>query len=130
MEVEGVQNISFFSSTAEPVEKVSNKSVVGKSIYGSEKTQTIPLAKEQGTKAKDEKYSWVMAEKAVENANNRVRNMGTDAKFEYNEDINRIIITITDKSNHEIVKEIPTEDTQKMLEHIHTMSGMLMDTQA
>lgn len=122
MEVEGVQNISFFPSAAESAETEAGKLIEKKSIYNSEKTQKI--------KDKDEKYTWIMAEKAVENANSRVRSMGTTAKFEFNEEINRITITITDKSNNEIVKEIPSEDTQKMLEHIHTMTGMLMDTQA
>ena len=75
-------------------------------------------------------YDKVMAEKAVENANNRVRVMGTSAKFAYNKDIDRITITITDKSDNEVVKEIPTEETQKMLERIHSMQGMLMDEEA
>lgn len=85
--------------------------------------------KEKGNQVTDDKYSHVMAEKAVENANNRVRSMGTNTKFEYNDDINRIVITITDRSNNEIVKEIPTEDTQKMLEKIHTLSGMVVDAE-
>ena len=78
--------------------------------------------------ATDQKYSEVMTEKAVENANNRVRATRTNAKFEYNEDINRIIITITDE-NKEVIREIPPEETQKMLERIHTFSGMMVDTE-
>lgn len=76
-----------------------------------------------------ERYNQVMAEKAVENANQRVHSMGTNAKFEYNDEINRITITISDKSSNEVVREIPPEATQKMLERIHTMRGMLMDAE-
>lgn len=130
MEVDAVQNISLFSSTAETVEMISNKSIERKATYNSEKAQQKQLAKEHKTNAKDEKYSQVMTEKAVGNANNRARILGTDAKFKFNEDINRIVITITDKSNNEIIKEIPSEDTQRMLEHIHTLTGMLVDTKA
>jgi len=79
-------------------------------------------------KVADQKYNEVMTEKAVENANNRVRATRTNAKFEYNEDINRITITITDE-NKEVVREIPPEATQKMLERIHTFSGMMVDAE-
>ena len=74
----------------------------------------------------EQKYREVMAEKAVENANNRVRATKTNARFEYNEDIKRITITIMDE-NQEVVKEIPPEETQKMLERLHTFTGMMMD---
>jgi len=73
-----------------------------------------------------QKYDKVMTEKAVENANNRVKSTRTNAKFEYDEDIDRVVITITDADN-EIVKEIPPESTQKMLERIHTFCGILVD---
>ena len=73
-----------------------------------------------------QKYDSVMTEKAIENANSRIRGTKTNAKFEYNKDINRITITITDQDN-EVVREIPPESTQKMLERIHTFSGMMMD---
>lgn len=76
--------------------------------------------------ASEKKYNEVMTEKAVENANNRIRNTKTNAKFAFNEDINRITITITDADN-EVVKEIPPESTQKMLERLHTFSGMVLD---
>lgn len=77
----------------------------------------------------EKKYNEVMTEKAIENANNRIRSTKTNAKFAYNEDIDRITITITDADN-EVIKEIPPEATQKMLERIHTFSGMVMDQEA
>lgn len=76
-----------------------------------------------------EKYHQVMAEKAVENANQRAHSMGKSAKFEYNDKINRITITISDKGSGEVIREIPPEATQKMLERIHMMRGMMMDTE-
>lgn len=80
--------------------------------------------------AEDDAYNRTMTEKAVENANQRVKAMGTDAKFSYNKEINRITITITDRASNEVIKEIPPEETQKMLERIHTMTGMIMDAEA
>lgn len=73
-----------------------------------------------------QKYDSVMAEKAVENANNRIKVTRTNAKFKFDKDINRITITITDQDN-EVIREIPPEATQKMLERIHTFSGMMVD---
>ncbi len=80
----------------------------------------------QKERSAEQKYNEVMTEKAVENANNRIKYTKTNAKFEYNEDIDRITITITDEDN-EVIKEIPPEATQKMLERIHTFSGMVLD---
>lgn len=75
----------------------------------------------------EKKYQSTMARKAVENANHRAAQMGTVAKFKYDDDINRITITIEDRESNKIIKEIPSEETQKVLERIHTMCGMLMD---
>lgn len=96
----------------------------GQQVINAKNKQTLEAGRD--ARASEKKYNEVMTEKAVENANNRVKSTKTNAKFEYNEDINRITITITDENN-EVVKEIPPEATQKMLERIHTFSGMVLD---
>lgn len=96
----------------------------GQQAINAKNKQTLEAGRD--ARASEKKYNEVMTEKAVENANNRVKSTKTNAKFEYNEDINRITITITDENN-EVVKEIPPEATQKMLERIHTFSGMVLD---
>lgn len=90
----------------------------------SEKDQVE--AKRDDTTTED-RYQAMLAERAVEGANQRARSMGTTAKFQYNEDINRITITIQDRETDKIVKEIPSEEMQKMIEKLHTMRGLLMD---
>lgn len=52
---------------------------------------------------------------------------GTSARFEYNEKINRVTITISDREDGEVIKEIPPEDTQRMLERLHLMTGIFMN---
>ena len=89
--------------------------------------RALQTSQEQMPSPEDEKYQNVMAEKAVENANNRIRNMHTDAKFSFNKDINRITITITDRDSKEVIREIPSEETQKMLERLHTLTGVMVD---
>jgi len=97
-----------------------------KENWGGADQQFARLDNANSDLAQARKYSQVMTEKAVENANNRIKATRTNARFEYNEDINRITITITD-ADDEVIKEIPPEATQKILERIHTFSGMLMD---
>lgn len=77
--------------------------------------------------AEDDKYDSVMTEKAVENANQRLKNAKTTAKFKYDDEIGRVTITIQDAATKEIVKEIPTEEMRKVIEHLHTMRGLLID---
>ena len=77
--------------------------------------------------AEDNKYDSVMTEKAVENANQRLKNAKTTAKFKYDDEIGRVTITIQDAATKEIVKEIPTEEMRKVIEHLHTMRGLLID---
>lgn len=63
----------------------------------------------------------------TESEDKKILNTGTSAKFSYNKKIDRIIITISDNASDKVIKEIPPEDTQKMLEKIHVMTGMVMD---
>ena len=75
----------------------------------------------------DREYNQVMAEKAVENANNRVRAIRKSMKFSYNEDIQRFTISITDEDSNKVIKEIPPKGIQQVIERLHTMQGLLTD---
>ncbi len=55
---------------------------------------------------------------------------GKNTRFEYNKDIDRIVITISENGTDEVIKEIPPEEVQNMLKRIHTMTGMFMDEEA
>lgn len=94
----------------------------------SDTTKTVLKdEKKYGTSGEEDKYNSVMTEKAVENANQRVRGMKTTAKFKYDDEIGRVTITIQDADSKEIIKEIPAEEMHKVIEHLHTMRGLLMD---
>ncbi|NLG03984.1 MAG: flagellar protein FlaG [Clostridia bacterium] len=149
MSLEGIQNVSMNAAEnilKEPagVRKADTASLASDKVVKDNKAKSAASQKSdfsrQGIKQTDEedlkerienqkKYDDVMTEKAVENANNRIKASHTNAKFEFNEKINRVTITITDATNDEIIREIPPEATQKMLERIHTFSGILMDTE-
>lgn len=119
--LEPPQHIQDSSNARRTAQRNGPLQETGKALEQQEQTR-------EGKEA-DNKYHQVMAEKAVENANSRVHSMGTSAKFEYNDKINRITITISDKSSKEVIREVPPEETQKMLERIHMMRGVLMDAE-
>lgn len=98
-----------------------------KPIEAGEQTEREKSSQKEKDKEKDtlSVYDKVMAEKAMENAADRIKAMGRHARFSYNEEIARY--TITDNDDKEVIKEIPSEQIQKMIEHLHTMRGMMMD---
>ena len=53
--------------------------------------------------------------------------LDTSAKFSYNKEINRVVITIEDNETEKVLKEIPTETSQKILENLSVAKGMVMD---
>lgn len=77
----------------------------------------------------DSYFERIMAEKAMENAEERMRSLRHNVRLGYNDDIERYTITITDADDQKIVKEIPSEEIQKMIEHLHTMRGMMFETE-
>ena len=93
--------------------------------------QRVSVQKEEKKEpaAQDSYFEKVMAEKAMESAEERLRALKHNVRFGYNDDIERYTITITDADDKEVVKEIPSEETQKMIEHLHTMRGMMFDTE-
>ncbi|MBN2544380.1 MAG: flagellar protein FlaG [Spirochaetes bacterium] len=48
-------------------------------------------------------------------------------KLSYNDDINRVIITIMDKETNEVVKQFPSVELQNLAEHLKKAIGILFD---
>lgn len=87
------------------------------------------VKRQQEEKKEPTEQDRIMAEKAMENAKERLRSLQHNVRFGYNDDIERYTITITDAEDKQVVKEIPSEEIQKMIEHLHTMKGMMFDTE-
>lgn len=51
----------------------------------------------------------------------------TKLEIDYNEDVNRFSVSIIDKDTQKVIKEIPSEDALKLLEHTRELAGMLVD---
>lgn len=116
------------------VELAGNMKGAASSVAGREVSTTQGLGNKKEAEKRmsvregeDKEYNRVMAEKAVENANNRVRAIRKSMKFSYNEDIQRFTISITDKDSNKVIKEIPPKGIQQVIERLHTMQGLLTD---
>lgn len=68
---------------------------------------------------------------AVDDLNKTVKQASplhhTQLSFKYNEDTNRISITVTDSDTDEVIREIPPEKTLDMLAKAWEMAGLLVD---
>jgi len=64
---------------------------------------------------------------AITNANNKMKERATRCEFSYVDDINRISIKIIDKKTDQVIKEIPSEDTIRMIEKLYELAGLLVD---
>lgn len=84
-------------------------------------------AKESQNEEQNErqKASNKSVEDAVKRANNKMTK--THCEFSYNEDVNRVSITVYDDNTGEVVKEIPPEESLKMLEKLWEIAGLMVD---
>ena len=48
-------------------------------------------------------------------------------RFKYHEKINRVSIKIVDTKTDEVIREIPPEETMKMVEKMLEQAGILVD---
>lgn len=65
---------------------------------------------------------------AIDQANEKVKNIGMrQLAFSYNESTKRISIKVYDALTKEVIREIPPEKTEEMLERIYDLAGILVD---
>lgn len=64
---------------------------------------------------------------AIDKMNADARFKRTGCKFTYHEECNRISIKLYDTTTKEVIREIPSEDTIKMLEKLNEIAGLMID---
>ncbi|MDF2951215.1 MAG: flagellar protein FlaG protein [Anaerocolumna sp.] len=64
---------------------------------------------------------------AIDQANNKMKQVRTRFEYSYHEETNRISIKVIDKETQEIIREIPQEESLEMLEKIWEIAGILVD---
>lgn len=64
-------------------------------------------------------------EDAVKRVNNKMST--THCEFAYNDKVNRVSISVIDNNTGEVVREIPPEESLKMLEKMWEITGLMVD---
>jgi flagellar protein FlaG len=82
---------------------------------------------ETGSGQKERTASDKQIKDAISMANNKMRDRMTRCEFAYHDDTKRITIKVIDRETEEVIREIPPDDTLKMLEKMWEMAGLLVD---
>jgi flagellar protein FlaG len=65
--------------------------------------------------------------KIVDDLNEAINHMNERISFSYDENTNRIVVRVLDRDTNEVVREIPSKEALKLLEHLRDFVGMLVD---
>ncbi len=64
---------------------------------------------------------------AIAKANELMKQKRTRCEFSYSEEINRVMIKVYNRDSEEVIREIPPEDTIKIIENIWEIAGLIVD---
>ncbi|MBQ5558382.1 MAG: flagellar protein FlaG [Lachnospiraceae bacterium] len=99
-----------------------------------EETQSETPKKELQKPSSDKKDYWKREQnrirklkEAINQANQETKLKQTACEFSYNDETNRIAIKVKDRDTDEVIREIPAEETLKMLARIMEQAGLVMD---
>lgn len=97
----------------------------------SQRTKTVSVElggnRNENQQQKDQRSEATRIKNAVNDVNNKLKPTKTRCEFSYHEEVNRISIKIRDRETDEIIREIPPEESIKVLEKIYEIAGLLVD---
>lgn len=73
----------------------------------------------------DSQASTRTVEDAIKRVNNKMTR--THCEFSYNEDVNRVSITVYDSDTDKVIREIPPEESLKMIQKLWEIAGIMVD---
>lgn len=82
---------------------------------------------ETGQQQKEQKSEASRIKSAINEVNNKLKPTKTRCEFSYHEEVNRVTIKILDRETNEVVREIPPEESIKVLEKVYEIAGLLVD---
>ena len=109
--------------SASKVVEVSNKAVTD--LTQNESVDVWPDSEAKDSQNEHQQASNRSVEDAVKRANNKMNK--THCEFSYNNEVNRVSITVYDDVTGEVVREIPPEESLKMLEKLWELTGLMVD---
>jgi flagellar protein FlaG len=105
------------------------QSSVNLSTSNSKKAVTVELgsgSNETGQQ-KEQNSEATRIKNAMNEINNKLKPTKTRCEFSYHEEVNRVTIKILDRETNEVVREIPPEESIKVLEKVYEIAGLLVD---
>lgn len=91
-------------------------------VYNAQKSNVT----DDDSKSKtDNNGQWI--KNAVTDTNNKLKFTRTRCEFSYNDEVNRVAIKVVDRDTDEVIKEIPPEETLKVIEKIWEIAGLVVD---
>ena len=124
----GIQRVSMSMDTVTAKNDVEVKSMPQKAttVAPVSKSNADPasLEKQDGKK---ENGNSKLVQGAVDSVNESLKPTNTSVRFKYHEKINRVSIKIVDTKTDEVIREIPPEETMKMVEKMLEQAGILVD---
>ena len=82
---------------------------------------------ETGGQQKEQKSEATRIKSAMNEINSKLKPTKTRCEFSYHEEVNRVSIKILDRETNEVVREIPPEESIKVLEKVYEIAGLLVD---
>lgn len=59
--------------------------------------------------------------------NQQIDTLNTNVKFEFNEQIGELYISVVEKDTGNVIRQIPSEEAMKLREHLKNLVGMIFD---
>lgn len=59
--------------------------------------------------------------------NEQMSSLNANVKFEFNDEIGELYISVVEKDTGALIRQIPTEEAMKLKEHLKNIVGMLFD---
>lgn len=116
------------SLTTEPTQATTYASPVTMpvgSFTQPAKHEVSPAAEEKrGSPSPDE------LKKIVDDINANLRSMNTELNFSVDKDSHKVVLKIVNSKTHEVVRQIPPEDTLRIASKLSKLMGLLVDGNA
>ena len=97
----------------------------------TKKQNNATLSKKEQEDEKSQPSSLEELEQVAEELNNRMDDLQTSLGFSVKEDPNnQVIVQIRDRKTNEVIRQIPTEELQKISEKMTELTGLLLDHRA
>lgn len=121
--VSGVQQSEIVKKAVSPVQEIKLETRVDERVQAQEEMQ-VEKEKPYISAGNND-----MLKDAVEEANHRLRVSNSRCEYRFVEEANRVAIKVIDNETDKVLREIPSEESLKMIESIREMTGTLVDYQ-